>query len=84
MLNNIFQALDSLGLTAQKRALHILFSNPDLNTQVFLQRIDGQHQINQGVRAELICLSTHATIPFKQFIGCQVAVDQVTDIGNAF
>lgn len=82
MLNNIFQALDSLGLTAQKRALHILFSNPDLNTQVFLQRIDGLHQINQGVRAELICLSTHAAIPLKQFIGCQVAVDQVTDTGT--
>ena len=84
MLNNIFQALDSLGLTAQKRALHILFSNPDLNTQVFLQRIDGQHQINEGVRAELICLSTHAAIPLKQFIGCQVAVDQVTDSGTLF
>ncbi|MGL5160516.1 MAG: type VI secretion system Vgr family protein, partial [Acinetobacter junii] len=84
MLNNIFQALDSFGLTAQKRALHILFSNPDLNTQVFLQRIDGLHQINQGVRAELICLSTHAVIPLKQFIGCQVAVDQVTDTGTLF
>ncbi|MCI3878613.1 type VI secretion system Vgr family protein [Acinetobacter higginsii] len=84
MLNNIFQALDSLGLTAQKRALHILFSNPDLNTQVFLQRIDGQHQLNQGVRAELICLSTHAAIPLKKFIGCQVAVDQVTDTGTLF
>jgi type VI secretion system secreted protein VgrG len=46
---------------------------------VFLQRIDGLHQINQGVRAELICLSTHAAIPLKQFIGCQVAVDQVTN-----
>jgi len=74
MLNNIFQALDSLGLTAQKRALHILFSNQDLNTQVFLQRIDGQHQINAGVEAELICLSTNAAIPLKQFIGSQVAV----------
>ncbi|MBJ8440368.1 type VI secretion system Vgr family protein [Acinetobacter junii] len=84
MSNNIFQALDSLGLTAQKRALHILFSNPDLNTQVFLQRIDGQHQINEGVRAELICLSTHAAIPLKQFIGCQVAVDQVTDSGTLY
>jgi len=84
MLNNIFQALDSLGLTAQKRALHILFSNSDVNTQVFLQRIDGQHQINAGVKAELICLSTNATIPLKQFIGSQVAVDQVTDTGQLF
>ncbi|WP_423753115.1 hypothetical protein, partial [Acinetobacter gyllenbergii] len=45
MLNNIYQALESLGLTAQKRAIHIQFSNQDLNTQVFLQRIDGQHQL---------------------------------------
>ncbi|MGB5886361.1 MAG: hypothetical protein WBG77_06430, partial [Acinetobacter venetianus] len=74
MLNNIFRALDQLGITPQKRAIHIQFSNPILNTQVFLQRIDGQHEINQGIRAELICLSTDATIPLKQFIGSQVAV----------
>ncbi|MEG2265802.1 MAG: type VI secretion system Vgr family protein [Acinetobacter sp.] len=84
MLNSLFQALDNLGLTAQKRAIHILFSNQNLNTQVFLQRIDGQHELNAGIKAELICLSTHATIPLKQFIGSQVAVDQVTDTGQLF
>lgn len=84
MLNSLFQALDNLGLTAQKRAIHILFSNQNLNTQVFLQRIDGQHELNAGIKAELICLSSHATIPLKQFIGSQVAVDQVTDTGQLF
>lgn len=84
MLNSLFQALDNLGLTAQKRAIHILFSNQNLNTQVFLQRIDGQHELNVGIKAELICLSTHAPIPLKQFIGSQVAVDQVTDTGQLF
>ena len=84
MLANIFSALDKLGLTAQKRAIHIQFSNTDLNNQVYLQRIDGQHAINQGVNAELICLSTSATIPLKQFIGTQVAIDQVTDTGQLF
>ncbi len=84
MLNSLFQALDNLGLTAQKRAFHILFSNQNLNTQVFLQRIDGQHELNAGIKAELICLSSHATIPLKQFIGSQVAVDQVTDTGQLF
>ncbi len=79
MLNNIFQALESLGLTAQKRAIHIQFSNQNLNTQVFLQRIDGQHALNAGFKAELICLSTNATIPLKQFIGSQAAIDTVTD-----
>ncbi|WP_433848034.1 type VI secretion system Vgr family protein [Acinetobacter proteolyticus] len=82
MLVNIFQALDNLGLTAQKRAIHIQFSNQNLNTQVFLQRIDGQHQLNDGFKAELICLSTNATIPLKQFIGSQAAIDTVTDQGQ--
>ncbi|ENW93050.1 type VI secretion system Vgr family protein [Acinetobacter dispersus] len=82
MLNNIFQALDSLGLTAQKRVIHIQFSNKNLNTQLFLQRIDGQHELNVGFKAELICLSTHATIPLKQFIGSQAAIDTVTDQGQ--
>ncbi|WP_445403418.1 type VI secretion system Vgr family protein [Acinetobacter vivianii] len=82
MLNNIFKALESLGLTAQKRAIHIQFSNQNLNSQVFLQRIDGQHELNAGSKAELICLSTNATIPLKQFIGSQAAIDTVTDQGQ--
>ena len=84
MIANIFSALEQLGLSAQKRAIHVQFSNPALNTEVFLQRIDGQHILNQGSTAELICLSTNATISLKQFIGCQVAVDQVTDKGTLF
>ncbi|MCX5469974.1 type VI secretion system Vgr family protein [Acinetobacter nematophilus] len=84
LVNSIYKVLDQFGLTAQKRALHIQFSNPDLTAQVFLQRIDGQHAINQGVSVELICLATSANIPLKQFIGCQAAIDQVTDRGQLF
>ena len=84
MLANIFSALEQLGLTAQKRAIHVQFSNPALNTEVFLQRIDVQHALNHGLTAELICLSTNATISLKQFIGSQVAIDQVTDKGTLF
>ena len=84
MQNNIQTALDSLGLSAQKRAIHVQFSNSTLNSQLFLQRIDGQDHINQGASAELICLSTNAHIALKQFIGSQVAVDTVTDRGELF
>ncbi|WP_179998828.1 phage late control D family protein, partial [Acinetobacter sp. YH12239] len=83
-INNIQRAIEQLGLTAQNRALHIQFSHSQLNSQVFLQRIDGSHVLNEGVQAELICLSTNALIPLKQFIGTQVAVDQVTDQGTLF
>ncbi|MEE9902196.1 MAG: type VI secretion system Vgr family protein [Acinetobacter haemolyticus] len=84
MIFDVFNFLDKIGLTAQKRAIHIQFSNPALANQVFLQRTEGAHAINEGVTAELICLSTNAHIPLKQFIGCQAAIDQVTDTGTLF
>ncbi|WP_217487716.1 type VI secretion system Vgr family protein [Acinetobacter oleivorans] len=84
MLSHIHRILEDLGISSQKRVLHVQFSNPSLNTQVFLQSIEGQHQLNEGLTAELFCLSTNAHISLKQFIGCQVAVDQVTDQGQLF
>lgn len=84
MLDTIYQVLSQLGLSTQQRALHIQFSNPILNHQVFLQQIHGQHGINQGLNAELICLSTSAHIPLKQFVASQVAVDTRTDRGDLY
>ncbi|MEQ1345236.1 type VI secretion system Vgr family protein [Acinetobacter seifertii] len=84
MFNNISQVLESIGFLSQHRSVYLQFSDASLNSQVFLQRIDGQHYLNQGMTAELICLSTNAHIPLKTFIGVQVAVDQVTDRGNFF
>ncbi|WP_373369444.1 type VI secretion system Vgr family protein [Acinetobacter seifertii] len=84
MFNNITQILESVGFLSQHRSVYLQFSDASLNSQVFLQRIDGQHYLNQGMTAELICLSTNAHIPLKTFIGVQVAVDQVTDRGNFF
>ncbi|HFG7019279.1 TPA: type VI secretion system Vgr family protein, partial [Acinetobacter baumannii] len=84
MFNNIFQILESFGFLSQHRSVYLQFSDASLNSQVFLQRIDGQHYLNQGMTAELICLLTNAHIPLKTFIGVQVAVDQVTDRGSLF
>lgn len=84
MLNNILGILEKIGFGAQKRAIIIQFSNTELNSQIMLQRIDGYHGINDGLSAELICLSTNPYIELKQFIGCQVAIDQVTDAGQLF
>ncbi|HAV6023269.1 TPA: type VI secretion system tip protein VgrG, partial [Acinetobacter baumannii] len=74
--------LDSLGISPQKRAIHVQFTSPILNDQVFLQRIDGVHALNDGLKAELLCLSTNATIQLKSFIGVQAAVDIVTERGE--
>lgn len=84
MINNIFGILDKLGYGTHKRAITAQFSNEELNAQVVLQRIDGYHEINEGLSAELICLSINPYIALKEFIGCQVAVDQITDTGQLF
>lgn len=84
MLNNIFTILDKMGYGTQKRAISVQFSNLELSAQVMLQRIDGYHAINEGLSAELICLSLNPFIELKAFIGCQVSVDQVTDSGKLF
>ncbi|CAG68625.1 conserved hypothetical protein; putative VGR-related protein [Acinetobacter baylyi ADP1] len=81
---HLFGALERLGLSAQQRALHLTLSDVSLNSQVYLQRIQGQQHLNQGSSAELICFSSYAHLPLKQFIGCQAAVDQVTDTGQLF
>ena len=78
-MNNIYSVLEHLGLTAQKRGIHVIFSNTALNHQVFLQRIDGTHELNKGIHLQLICLSTSMNIALKQFIGSQVSVDIVND-----
>lgn len=54
MLHNIYVALDRLGLTAQKRAIHIQFSNNTLNEQVFLQHIEGTHTLHSGIKLQLL------------------------------
>jgi uncharacterized protein involved in type VI secretion and phage assembly len=82
MLNNIYSVLDQAGFGTLKRAIHVQFSHALLNTQVFLQRIDGHHALNDGLNLQLTCLSNNAHIALKQFIGCQVAVDQINDLGQ--
>ena len=82
MLNNIYSILEQAGFGTLKRAIHVQFSHALLNTQVFLQRIDGHHALNDGLNLQLTCLSNNAHIALKQFIGCQVAVDQINDLGQ--
>ena len=84
MINTITQVLEQFGLSAQKRAIHAQFSDAALNQDIFLQYLDGNHALNQGLSVELLCLSTNALIALKRFIGVQVAVDQVTDQGTLF
>lgn len=83
-IQNIQEILKKFGFDSQTRAVHITFSNTELNSSVMIKRINGSHAINRGLTAELIVFSADPYIPLKEFIGAQVAVDQVTDKGQLF
>lgn len=82
MLNTIHQHLNKWGLASRYRTVCAQFSNQKLNDEVFIQSVYGEHHLNQGLRYELLCLSTNDKIALKAFIGTQVAVDVVTDRGQ--
>ncbi len=84
MLGTIHQVLSKLGIdfNFSNRGLRLNFANHSLSQQLFIQRMSGHSAINEGINAELICLSTDANIPLKTFIGQPVTVEQVTDQGQ--
>lgn len=82
MFNTISTLLQNLGFNSTNRALLLHLSDHELNNKVDIQRIEVFHEINQGLSAELICMSTDPFIELKSFIGCNVAVDQITDKGQ--
>lgn len=81
---NIHEILHKFGFDSQTRAVEITFSNDQLNSSIMIKRINGSHAINRGATAELFAFSPNPYIPLKDFIGTQVAVDQVTDKGQLF
>lgn len=70
MLNSIHQVLDSLGISPQKRAIHIQFTSPILNDQVFLQRIDGVHALNDGLKSRTFMSINKCNDSTKIFYWC--------------
>ncbi|KAF5308359.1 hypothetical protein FQR65_LT18189 [Abscondita terminalis] len=66
-----------MGLSAQKRALHIQFSNPNLAAQFLATTMDTYP--SDGLNYNLICLSTRNNIALKSFIGlCLRLIDDNT------
>jgi type VI secretion system secreted protein VgrG len=81
---NINDVLEKIGLNVQHRTITAKFSNDQLNHQLFLNHFSVNHEINEGLKAELICVATNDLIPLKNLIGCQVAIDIRTDKNQLF
>lgn len=84
LLGSIHQVLSQLGIgfNVSNRGLRLNFANTLLSQQLFIQHIQGNSAINEGLSAELICLSTDAFIALKTFIGQAVTIEQATDQGK--
>lgn len=81
---NINELLEKFGLNQNHRIMTVKFSNFEIDQQLFLNHISIDHEINLGLKAQLICVSTNHTIALKKLIGCQVAVDILTDKNRLF
>ncbi len=84
MLGSIHQVLSKLGIgfNPSHRSIQLKFDQPALEQQVFIQRLDGRTAINEGLTANLICLSTDAHLGLKTFIGQAATIEQLTDQGQ--
>ena len=84
MLGTIHQVLTKLGIgfNAAHRVIALTLSNAGLNDQLYLQLVSGQTAINDGLRLELICLSTNDTISLQQCIGQTATVAQQDEQGQ--
>lgn len=85
LFGSISQVLSKFGLgfNSDHRAIKITLADADLTQNLFLQSIQGHSAINEGLTAELLCLSTDAFIPLKQFIGQTACIEQITDLGQS-
>ncbi|XID74979.1 contractile injection system protein, VgrG/Pvc8 family [Alkanindiges sp. WGS2144] len=83
MLGSIHQVLSHLGIDFNKahRPLQLTFGDPHLNEHFYLQFVCGHTAINEGLELKLLCLSTSAYLPLKDFIGQVATIEQTTDQG---
>lgn len=81
---NVYNFLEKFGLNEKNRTISVKFSNTEINEQLFLNHFSINHEINEGIKAELVCVAINRLIPLKELIGCHIAVDIRTDKNQLF
>lgn len=78
LLGTIYQVLSKLGIgfNAAHRVIALRLDDEALNTHIYLQSLSGHNVINEGLKLDLICLSTDANISLHAFIGQTAVVEQ--------
>ncbi len=78
LLGTIYQVLSKLGIgfNAAQRVIALRLDDEALNTHIYLQSLSGHNAINEGLKLDLICLSTDASISLHAFIGQTAVVEQ--------
>jgi len=77
------QLLAAISLGGSQRALRLkLGDGNQAGADLILQRIDIREAMYEGIQARLVCLSTSADLPLKNFIGQSAQVQIVTDQGD--
>jgi type VI secretion system secreted protein VgrG len=62
--------------------LRLSYPDPNLDDVLLVKHVSGQETICGGVEYRLLCVSTHAVLPLKEFIALPAELQFVTDRGR--
>jgi type VI secretion system secreted protein VgrG len=74
----------SAGLSQSNSPIRLRLSHPDstLDDVLLIKHVSGQETLCGGIEYRLLCVSTHTTLPLKEFIALPVELQLVTDRGR--
>lgn len=74
----------SFGLTQSNRPIRLRLSHPQstFDDVLFVKRVCGRETLCGGIEYTLLCVSTQAGLPLKEFIALPAEVQFVTDRGE--
>ena len=83
-MNVLNVASHSLGLTQSRRPIRLRLSHPQsvLDDLLLIKHVSGHETVCGGIEYTLLCLSTQADLPLKEFIALPAELQFVTDRGE--
>lgn len=83
-LKDVWKVIKDFGLSEANRPIRLRLSQTKgmLDDVLMVQRVEGKESLCGGLYYTLMCVSTSANLPLKEFIALPVEIQFVTDLGQ--
>ena len=85
-LSPALSLLSQSGLSEKNRPIRLSLNADQaaVDHALLVKHLTIDWAINDGLKADVVCLSTHSALPLKELVGQPIRIDQVTDEGALF